>query len=526
MSTRSITALCLAAFACGAQAQLSLGLVRWTEQPQPARIGVGEGVVFRAQAEIDPPHVVMGYQWQRNGVAIPGAQSRELRIDAATASDAGDITVKALTTSPRSSSSQAARLEVVNLDWAPLSGRLLSPAAAPHQPSLTRCGARMVLAWVERVGPVPGVATLRVSRYDGARWEPLGTATLAGTTGHHASDPALGCAWFQAREWIVLAWTESATTSGPKTLHVKRFDDQRWQPVGAPLAAGASGSPARPQLRMASEESDNAGGTMVGRRSLRSYLFNGRMRHEQWDGGQWVLLGDGPLHSGSTPAVALDTVTRPSPAGRALAPLQLSNQRIAVGQTQLVVSSSQVQWQGQWQGLGQPLAAPTGSAYNLVGLALTSNVSTPQAVALWRDGGGGNPSLRSAMLSGQAYLDALDLPNPPAAVAWTGYAAPFNVNIGAFLSAFDPEGYRANCPGKRSLAMALADSVDTRVLRANCPPGTQQGQPIDPMAWERVGNALPRRPASMALKMHDIDHPVLALVENGSIQVLKWIRVP
>jgi hypothetical protein len=309
------------------------------------------------------------------------------------------------------------------------------------------------------------------------------------------------------------AWTESAFVNGPKTLHVKRFDDTRWQPVGAALVASPTVSPSRPVLRLAAEESDNSGGTLVARGSLRAYLNAGRMRYERWDGLQWVMQGDGTPHTGAAPAVALDTMTRPTPQGRALAPLQLANHRSGPGQSQLGVTSSQT----LWLNLGNPLAPVSGSPHQIVGLGLAALNGQQQAVAVWRNGTG--PWLESALLAGQDYLDAFTTPNPPAARSWLPYANPLRLNVGLFTAAFDDEAYRGGCADRRSFALALADASTTRVLRADCLGGQA-------MAWVPAGTVLPSRPATMALKMQDVDRPVLAWVENGAIQVRKWIAVP
>ena len=64
---------CLVAFAfaaglaASAFAQVPPPSVRYVEHPQAARIGEGEGVVFRVRAEIDPPGRITGYQWRLNG---------------------------------------------------------------------------------------------------------------------------------------------------------------------------------------------------------------------------------------------------------------------------------------------------------------------------------------------------------------------------------------------------------------------------------------------------------------------------
>ena len=513
---------CLVAFAfaaglaASAFAQVAPPSVRYVEHPQAARIGEGEGVVFRVRAEIDPPGRITGYQWRLNGLPLIGETRPEYRIESASpAIHAGNISVVVYATHGFTAPSRNARLDVVNNDWAHLSGRTLSPSVAPHTPSLSRCGGALVLAWVERVGPFPGVAALRASRYDGAAWAPLDWASLTGTSGHHASDPSLGCARFEDRDWIVAAWTESAFVNGPKTMHVKRFDDTRWQPVGPPLAASPTLAPSHPVLRLVGEEADNRGGTLVAKASVRGYLNGGRMRYERWDGVQWVMLGDGTPHTGAAPAVALDTITRPTALGRTWAPLQLANHRVGVGQSQLGVTSSQT----LWQTVGDPLGpvVPSSASRQLVGLGMAALNGVPQAVAVWRNGTG--PRLESAMLTGQDYLDAFTTTQPPAAVRWLHYADALTLSVGTFTTAFDDEAYRGACVDRRSFALALADASSTRILRAVCTASSN-------MAWTPLGTALPNRPVTMALKMQDFEHPVLALVENGAIQVLKWIALP
>ena len=123
------------------------------------------------------------------------------------------------------------------------------------------------------------------------------------------------------------------------------------------------------------------------------------------------------------------------------------------------------------------------------------------------------------MLTGQDYLDAFTTTQPPAAVRWLHYADALTLSVGTFTTAFDDEAYRGACVDRRSFALALADASSTRILRAVCTASSN-------MAWTPLGTALPNRPVTMALKMQDFEHPVLALVENGAIQVLKWIALP
>lgn len=504
--------LSLAAAPTAAQ---TLPAVRFLEHPAPARVGLGDDVVFRVRAEIAPPHRITRYEWRLNGRVVPGAPSApELTLSAVGAAQAGTISVMVHTTAISPWPSRGARLDVVQNGWALLSGREVSARSATHTPSLVRCDGRWLLAWLENGTGVPAVPQLRVSALDAGAWQPMDPAGLPGTAGAWASDPSLHCATFQSREQPAVAWTEAAGSVAPKTLHVKRHDGTAWQPAGAPLASGPSVSIARPLLRLAGEESDNAGGTSLATRSLRAYTNAGRLRHERWDGAQWVLLGDAPAHTGTAPMVALDTASRPvALAGhRALAPLQLANVVTASGQSRLAVVSSQT----AWAPLGDWLRPATAAPVQLVGLGFGAERSLPRVVAMWRDGGA-MPVLASATLADEDYQQAFEA---GAAQAWPVYADPLPLPVGSLLFAHDADAQRTDCDlgGRSGFGVAVAEAAQTQVWFPNCPGG---GSGI--ARWYPVGDPLPLRPAAMALKMQDRTRPIVALVNNGRLEVWRWV---
>jgi len=513
-----ISSLLLGAAALPATAQFTLPAVQITEHPQPARIGVGDGVAFRVAATIAKPHRITRYEWRLNGLPIKGApDGPDYTIAAAAAGHAGIVSVMVYTTAV-GGASNGARLEVVQGAWAMLSGRALSTRGAAHTPSLERCDGRWLLAWTENTSTTPAVPQLRASAFDGTAWRALGTTSLAGTPGSAtawATDPSLQCTAFGTGEHPVLAWTEASGPVAPKTLHVKRLEGTTWLPVGAPLASGPQLSVAGPLLRLVTEESDNAGGSGVPTHSLRALLNAGRVRHERWDGAQWAMLGEAAGHTGTAPMVVIDTASRPAALGgaRALAPLQLASFVTGPGQSRLAVVSSQT----SWAPLGDWLRPASASPPQLVGIGFGAERSLPRAVAMWREAGA-TPTLASATLAGADYQRAFD---PPGLLAtWQPYADPLVLPTGSLLFAHDAQPQRTDCDfgGRSGFGVAVAASTDTRVWFPNCP-GGGTGTAV----WLPVGDALPLRPASMALKMQDREHPLIALVSNGRVEVWRWV---
>lgn len=513
MKPSLLTFVVLTASVLPAAAQL-LAVVRIVEDPQPARVGAGDDVMFRVRAEIAAPHAITRYEWRRNGVAIAGAPSApELTLRGVAGGDAGTISVMVYSTAI-GRPSRGARLDVVQNGWALLSGRELSTRAATQAPSLVRCDGRWLVAWAENSSAVPAVPQLRVSALEAGAWQPMSTATLPGAAGAWATDPSLHCASFQSREQAAVVWTEAAGSVAPKTLHVKRFDGATWQPVGAPLASGPTVAISRPTLRLAGEESDNAGGTAIATLSLRTYANAARLRHERWDGAQWVLLGDAPAHTGTAPMVLPDTASRPAAlmGRRALAPLQLANVVVAPGQSRLAVVSSQT----GWAPLGDWLRPASSSPVQLVGLGFGAERSLPRAVAMWREGGT-TPSLVSATLAGADYQQAFE---SGGLRSWPVYADPLPLPVGSLLIAHDGEAHRTDCDfgGRSGFGVAVADSTQTQVWFPNCP-GAGSGT----ARWFPVGDPLPLRPAAMTLKMQDRERPLVALVQNGRLEVWRWV---
>jgi glucose/arabinose dehydrogenase len=93
-------------------------------QPQPALVSAGEGVVFQAAASGVEP---ITWQWQRNGIDIPGADSPAYTLAATVPADSGAL-FRAIASNPHGAdTSHTALLQVTNsLRPEPL---ILSPAA-------------------------------------------------------------------------------------------------------------------------------------------------------------------------------------------------------------------------------------------------------------------------------------------------------------------------------------------------------------------------------------------------------------
>jgi len=94
--TNSANALTgVSAIASGEDFALALvgtGALRIMREPMDIRVHVGEGARFVAQASGPGP---LTYQWYRDGVAVPGATNRFLRLTSVRLEDAGAYTMKA-----------------------------------------------------------------------------------------------------------------------------------------------------------------------------------------------------------------------------------------------------------------------------------------------------------------------------------------------------------------------------------------------------------------------------------------------
>lgn len=486
------------------------------QAPEAAQVGVGDGTAFTVQVRTEPGVSVLGYQWRRNGRALPrGGDKPVWSVTVGSRADAGDITVDVIgsrgtvTTAP-------VRLDVVSAGWAPLGGRPMAAAGVALQaPSLAHCNDPH-LAWVQLAG---GQGRVQVHRFDGQQWQRVGAAGQVNDAGSDGGEPSLQCSQ-EGGTWPVVAYSQSAGSG--RAVGVRRFDGTDWRNVGS-VPAPPDGQARAPLLRLVPSDNDYGdayapqhivGGSML------AWLDRGTVRSARWSSLSWL---GGPSSGQDVRAhdLVVDTALR-GPQGRLFPKL--------LGQADHPVSGlAQDRWQphvqtesyGPWTGVGAPpaLPAPSGVAVRVRGLgfAATEN-SRPRVVVLWSQGDA-SYALKSATLWSTDYEDAMS----PASslVAWQPYAVDFT-GTGLLATAFDPQAQEPLCTGAAApFALALTDSRGTRVLRADC---AQGGLPV----WRAQGGVLPRVGRALGLRYQGPSTPLLASVEDGpkGAQLTVWKLYP
>jgi len=103
------------------QAAPAVEPVRITAQPEGKRVVEGRGATLEVGATGSLP---LAYQWRKDGLDLPGANSPRLRLDSVTAADTGSYTVQ-ISNAAGSVLSESAQIEVVR--WATEPARLDPP---------------------------------------------------------------------------------------------------------------------------------------------------------------------------------------------------------------------------------------------------------------------------------------------------------------------------------------------------------------------------------------------------------------
>ena len=190
-------------------------LVGWTD------IGTGTRSAY--------PSVVSLWRWQGSGWQTTPYANLNVQTPAFMPSVAqtGGRTFMAFVEGPTTRSDLWVR-EWTPAGWRTLGGRVNRRARTYlFKPQLlVDPQGRLTLAWLEDAG---GQDALYVTRWDGARWQPLGTGP-ASTPGQHASSHALG---FGPDGQPVTAWNEGP--DGSRSVRAARWDGARWLPLGGTL---------------------------------------------------------------------------------------------------------------------------------------------------------------------------------------------------------------------------------------------------------------------------------------------------
>ncbi|RKH36575.1 Ig-like domain-containing protein [Corallococcus sp. CA031C] len=173
--------------------------------------------------------------------------------------------------------------------WTKVLAPLCPTNGAAYGPSLRLdAEGRPVVAWEEGVGSLP--QGIRVARWTEAGWASLGEplSAEAGDT-----DAVWASLQLAADGTPFVAWTESTETPegtlGPRRVHVRRWSDDSWEPVGGPLdALDGETSASKASLAL-----DAQGNPVV---AWAEYQPEGglvsRLYVRRWTGSTWEPLGD------------------------------------------------------------------------------------------------------------------------------------------------------------------------------------------------------------------------------------------
>lgn len=161
---------------------------------------------------------------------------------------------------------------------------------------------RPVVAWLDGTQVVP--ATIHVKRWNESRWEPFGSA-LNITPGHGNSFCALEV---DKNGYPIVAWDEYSSADG-RRLYVRRWNGAAWESVGNP------GVLLRPQ---ANSSYFTLKGNKNGQLALAFvdiYQGNTQVVVGRWSGSEWSSLGE-PLKGNaswlfSPPVLGLDVAGNP-----------------------------------------------------------------------------------------------------------------------------------------------------------------------------------------------------------------------
>ncbi|AEI66029.1 hypothetical protein LILAB_20645 [Corallococcus macrosporus] len=159
-------------------------------------------------------------------------------------------------------------------------------------PSMTLNGSQLpVVAWAEftHAGGTPANdGRIYVKQRTAVGWSALGGAITHHTSGTSATQPVLR---LSSTEVPVLAWQESNPTGTGMTaadIHVRRWEDRQWKPLGGRISANPGETPAdNPALALDSDDTpiiawSESDGT------------NRRVHVRKWTGEDWLSLGGAP----------------------------------------------------------------------------------------------------------------------------------------------------------------------------------------------------------------------------------------
>ncbi|HWV38785.1 MAG TPA: Ig-like domain-containing protein [Vulgatibacter sp.] len=170
---------------------------------------------------------------------------------------------------------------------------------------------RPVVAWIERAAGVGEPSRLHVRRWDGNAWQRLGAASLELQPGCDADDPALAV---DGAGNPVVAWSEQVTcmpasSLGERRVLVKRWTGSDWELLGGeglPEPSGGEGGASSAALPAVAV--DRQGGVVI------AWVRDVELQLHRWNGAAWIPFAAPlpPTGAHLWPRVAID------PEGRAV----------------------------------------------------------------------------------------------------------------------------------------------------------------------------------------------------------------
>lgn len=281
-SATSVTVTLAAARSCTATFAPTTGVVPpvIVTQPQSQTVVAGTSVTFGVVATGSN----LVYQWQKNGVAIPGASGSSMTIPNVGPANAGGFTVVVSNLVNGSAlngvTSSVAALNVVSATgWQNVGAPLSQVTSQRITMAVDHSVASAPVIYAAVAESVAGRINLLVRRFDGTNWVlvgggPLNADALVSNT---LFTPAL---YIEATGQVTVAWAENG-----RQVRVKRWNGSAWDLIGDNLSVDANAEVFSVQVttfrgNLSAAWIEGAGG--VGRITVKRWEASSR----QWSGGR------------------------------------------------------------------------------------------------------------------------------------------------------------------------------------------------------------------------------------------------
>lgn len=194
------------------------------------------------------------------------------------------------------------------------------------------------------------VALGRIAKWDGSRWQPLGTGIQGGTVRalalYDEDGPGPGVA-------VLIAGGTFTSAGGVPAESVAKWNGREWEPLGFGITGGIGTGDRVQSLKVFDDDGDGprppalyAGGNFTHAGQMPAAAI------ARWDGTSWTPLGAG-ISGGTQPAVASMEVFDPDGPGPAAPELYGGGMFTTAGS---VAATNVARWNGSaWSGLGNGL---------------------------------------------------------------------------------------------------------------------------------------------------------------------------